>query len=118
MGKANLQAQEEDQCLPGRGWRGRLQVHPELGCAVTEGKQQGPLTRARPQPGAGDASKTHVIVTLKMPLAGDRCRQVIHKVEWGTKDGGAPSRLPGENLGSLGVRGYGNYTFSNHKSNI
>lgn len=60
---------------------GRLQVHPELGCAITEGKQQGPLTRVRPQPGAGDASKTHVVVTLKMPLAGDRCRQVIHRVE-------------------------------------
>ena len=25
----------------------------------------------RPQPGAGDASKTHVVVTLKMPLAGE-----------------------------------------------
>lgn len=39
------------------------------------------MTRVRPQPGTGDASKTHVVVTLKMPLAGDRCRQVIHRVE-------------------------------------
>ena len=53
----------------------------------------------------------------KPPLAGDRCRQVIHGVEWGTKDGQAPG-LSVESLGGLGLRGYGNYTFNNHESNI
>ena len=60
---------------PGEGWSwgrrgGRLQCHLELGRTVNEEKHQGPLTRVRPQPDAGDASKTHMVVTLKMLLAG------------------------------------------------
>ena len=75
MGKANLEGQDADQCLLGRGWSwgrrgGRLQCHLELGHTITEEKHQGPLTRVRPQPGAGDARKTHMVVTLKMLLTG------------------------------------------------
>ena len=47
-----------------------MQCHLELGCTITEEKHQGPLTRVRSQPGARDAIKTHMAVTLKMPLAG------------------------------------------------